>query len=77
VFVRLLFAGPGWVSVTPSAGGDLTVAMATSADPSLVSAPRTFPLTAGRTAVLSVSAADAAPVVSLPAGDDVVCGLRP
>jgi hypothetical protein len=77
VFVRLLFAEPGWVSVTPSAGGDLTVAMATSADPSLVSAPRTFPLTAGRTAVLSVSAADAAPVVSLPAGDDVVCGLRP
>jgi len=41
-----------------------------------VSVPRAFALTAGRAAVLSVAAADAAPVLSLPAGDDLLCGVR-
>ena len=76
VILRLIFAAPASVEITPSAGGDLTVALATNADPSLVSAPRAFALTAGRAAVLSVAAADAAPVLSLPAGDDLLCGVR-
>jgi hypothetical protein len=76
VVLRLLFDGPAAVSVTPGTGGELTVAMATTADLARVSGPRTFPLTAGRTAVLSVGAGSAAPVVSLPPGDDRICGLQ-
>ncbi len=74
--VRLRFSAPAAVSLTPSAAGDLGVALATGADPDLLSPVRTFPLPAGRATVLSVAAADAAPVLTLPAGDDLVCGVR-
>ena len=75
VTLRLRFAAPAAVSVTPSAGGSLEVALATAAAPSLLSAPRSFPLTAGLATWLSVAAAGADPVLTLPAGDDLVCGV--
>jgi stage V sporulation protein SpoVS len=76
VTVRLFFRAPAAVSITPAAAGQLTLAMATTADPNLLSAQRSFPLTAGHSTVLSIAAADAAPVLTLPAGDDLVCGLQ-
>lgn len=75
VTLRLRFGAPAAVSLTPGAGGSLEVTLATAAAPSVLSAPRSFPLSAGRATWLSVAAADADPVLTLPAGDDLVCGV--
>jgi hypothetical protein len=74
--VRLTDEGPVSVGITPSADGPLTVRLASASDPGVVSAPNAVPLRAGRTVHLRVSASGAEAVVSLPAGDDLVCGAQ-
>lgn len=72
--ITLAFPSPGWVTITPGGNGSLGVSLATLADPSATTAPRTFPVVAGLTVHLQLAAGALTVVVSLPPGPSRLCG---
>jgi hypothetical protein len=73
--LRLQFIGPGSVAITPDADGTLDVSLVTVSDPAATTSPRSFTLSAEQTAYLNVTASGVAPVISLPAGPSLLCGI--
>jgi hypothetical protein len=73
--LELVFAGAGWVSITPTSSGDVSVQLAPEAAPLSLTAPQTFPVEGGRTVYLNVTATGTAPLISLPTGATTVCGV--
>jgi hypothetical protein len=72
--LSLAVSSPGWIAITSDENGSLGVSLATLANPSATSAPRSFPIVAGQTVYLRFAAGDLAPVLSLPPGPSLICG---
>jgi hypothetical protein len=73
--LRLVFTSAGSVEITPSGGGDIVVQLAPQGDPLDLTATNSFPVGAGQTVYLNVTAAGTAPLISLPPGVTTVCGV--
>jgi hypothetical protein len=73
--IRLVFSSAGSVEITPSESGDIGVQLAPQAIPLDLTETNSFPVTAGTTVYLNVTAAGTAPLVSLPAGVSTVCSV--
>jgi hypothetical protein len=74
--LRLVFAGPGWVAITPTVSGTLSVRLAPKAAPyDLTATAATFDVSGGQTVYVTVTAAGSAPLISLPPGATTVCDL--
>jgi hypothetical protein len=73
--LQLIFSSPGYVELTAGAAGQLGVQLAwVQTSETLTAETATFPIDAGQPVYLNVTAAGVAPVISLPAGVDLVCG---
>jgi hypothetical protein len=73
--LQLVFSGPGWIAITPTVSGTISVRLAPEDAPlDLTAAAATFDVTAGQTVYLTVTASGTAPLISLPPGTTTVCG---
>jgi hypothetical protein len=73
--VRLVFAGPASVSIRALAGSVITAHLHLSQSSRIESPPHQVTIDASDTVYLVVSLPGAAPVVDLPAGGAVLCGV--
>jgi hypothetical protein len=73
--LQLVFNSPGYVALMAAAAGQLGVQLSWAPTPqTLAVATATFPVSAGQPVYLNVTATGVAPVISLPAGVDLICG---
>jgi hypothetical protein len=73
--LQLVFSSPGYVEVVPGSSGQVGVQLSWAQTPGTLTAQTaTFPIDAGQAVYLNVTATGVAPVISLPAGVDLVCG---
>lgn len=75
VTLRLVFDTPGSVAITPGGSGDLAVQQATADAPLVLSARNLLPVTAGSRIYFNDTATRSAPLLTLPAGVTLVCGV--
>jgi hypothetical protein len=73
--LRLLWSGPASVAIVSAQGGTLGVQYATKDQQATLTPSRDFGLQPGTAAYLNISASHAAPVLTLPPGDDEICDL--
>jgi hypothetical protein len=73
--LQFVFSGPGYIEIVPDADGQISVQLSWAQTPgTLTAGTATFPVTALQPAYLNVTATGVAPLVTLPAGVDLVCG---
>ena len=73
--VQLVFGSPGYIEVVPGSGGQVGIQLAWTQTPTTFTAAiAAFPVSAGQPAYLNVTATGVAPLLSLPAGVNLVCG---
>jgi hypothetical protein len=75
--LQLVFASGASIAVTPTNSGDIGVQLAPQGIPLDLTAPHDFPVTAGETVYLNVTASGVAALLSLPPGATAVCGVTP
>ena len=74
--LQLVFTAPGWVAVTPTESGAVSVRLAPRSAPlDLTSAAYPFAVSGGQTVYVLITAAGTAPLFSLPPGETTVCGV--
>lgn len=73
--IQLAFATAGWVSITPTASGSVSVRLAPMSAPLDLTGGPAFAVGGGHTVYLTVTAAGTAPLISLPPGATTVCGV--
>ena len=73
--LSLVFSSVGSVEITPTGGGDIGVRLAPVASPLALTGTHNFPVSGGSTVYLNVTAAGTAPLLSLPAGVTIICGV--
>lgn len=73
--IQLVFGSPGYIEVVPGSGGQVGIQLAWTQTPTTFTAAiAAFPVSAGQPAYLNVTATGVAPLLSLPAGVNLVCG---
>jgi hypothetical protein len=73
--LQLVFNAPGYVEVVPGTNGQLGVQLAWAQTPQALTAETaTYPVSAGQPVYLNVTTTGVAPLITLPAGVDLVCG---
>jgi len=73
--LQFVFSEPGYLEIVADGGGQVGVQLAWAQTPqTLTAGTATFPLSAGQPAYLNVTATGVAPLLTLPAGVDLVCG---
>jgi hypothetical protein len=73
--LQFVFSGPGYIEIVPDSDGQISVQLSWAQTPgTLTAGTATFPVTALQPAYLNVTATGVAPLVTLPAGVDLVCG---
>jgi hypothetical protein len=73
--IQLVFATAGWVAITPTVSGSVSVRLAPISAPLDLTGGHAFAVDGGRTIYLTVTDAGTASLISLPPGATTVCGV--
>lgn len=74
--IEFAWTAPASLQVTSADGGSLQLWFLADGNPAIAAGPTTTMLGPGQTVTLNVAPTGAVPAISLPAGTDMICGIR-